>query len=311
MIKQSKKTESIPLTNIPSCSFLQLPSTAASEKIDIAIVGIPFSASTSGAQSAPGAIRMASGGVRPINPRERNNAVKHCNIVDCGDISVVPGMIDETYAATVRGLKPLLDAGAVPICMGGDHSVTLGEIRAVSARHGKLSFVLLDAHHDVYDSYNEGRSRYNAATHLRRAVEEGLVDPGRSVIVGLRTFRDVDDDAEDMGIKVIPIDEVVEQPVSATIDAIHKRIGKKPAFLSFDIDVIDPAFAPGTGSQVPGGLTSREAFSLLRGLDGNAFVGFDLVEVNPQLDDSPTTTRLAAHIIFEIITLVAFKDKKR
>jgi agmatinase len=293
--------------NMNNYSFMRLPDMQNIEHTDIAIIGIPFSSNAFGCQSAPMAIRMASVGVRPSNPAIRTNALHSCCAIDYGDVPVVPGLIHETYNETAKYLKPLLDANIIPICMGGDHSVTLGEIRAMYNRYGKLSFVLLDSHGDVYDSYNEGRDRYNAGTHIKRAIDEGLVKPEKSIIVGLRSFRDIDDDPADLGISVLTTDDVVNAPIEVTIKQIHERIGNDPVFISFDIDVIDPAYAPGTNSQVPGGFTSRETLSIIRGLHGMSFAGFDIVEVNPYLDPSHSTAKLAAHIMFEFMSLIALR----
>jgi agmatinase len=311
-MKAASSTDgSVPVRCLTGNSFADLPASVESGTPDVAILGVPFSSGVTGAQLAPAAIRAASKGVRPTNAALRQNALRHCRAVDCGDIPVVPGMIECTYDEIVKGMKPFVDSGVMTLCMGGDHTVTLGEVRALHSRYGKLGFVLFDAHHDVYDSYADGRVRFNAGTHLRRAIEEGLVDPARTIIVGLRTYRDADDNAEKLGVSVMTIEEVVSAPPSATIERIHQRVSGGPAFLSFDIDVMDPAYAPGTGSQVPGGLTSREALALIRGLDGRLFVGFDVVEVNPALDPSQTTAHLAAHIIFEFIALTAYGGKER
>ena len=293
------------VAHVPPGTFLGLPATRQLAGVDVAIVGIPFSSGGVGSQSAPAAIRAASVGVRPTNPARRANILRSLRAIDYGDLPVVPGMIQETYDEIEAGLRRLLDAGVTPICLGGDHSVTLGELRAIGRRHGPLSMLLLDAHHDVYDSYFEGRVRYNAGTHLRRAIGEGLVDPAHSIIVGLRTFRDVDDDPTALGLGVLTIDDIAGAPAAETAARIRDRVGEGPAFLSFDIDVMDPACAPGTGSPVPGGLTSREALSILRNLEGVPFVGFDLVEVNPSVDPSHITAALGAYLIFEFMSLMA------
>ena len=183
-----------PPAYIPPGTFLGLPATRQTAGIDLAVAGIPFSSSGAGSQGAPAAIRAASVGVRPTNPARRANILRYCRAIDYGDLAVVPGLIQETYDRIEAGLRPLVEASVTPICMGGDHSVTLGQLRALRRRHGPLGIVLMDAHHDCYDGYYEGLVRYNAGTHLRRAIDEGLVDPTRSIIAGLRTFRDVQDD---------------------------------------------------------------------------------------------------------------------
>jgi len=292
---------------IPPGTFLGLPATRQTAGIDIAVAGIPFSSSGAGSQGGPVAIRAASVGVRPTNPARRANILRYCRAIDYGDLAVIAGLIQETYDKIEAGLRPLVEAGVTPICMGGDHSVTLGQLRALCRRHGPLGIALMDAHHDVYDSYYDGLVRYNAGTHLRRAIDEGLVDPARSIIAGLRTFRDVSDDAVTLGLDVLTIDDIANAPIASTVERIRARLGNGPAFLSFDIDVMDPSCAPGTGSPVPGGLTNREALAIVRGLAGISFVGFDIVEINPTLDPSRITAALGAYLIFEFMSLIAHR----
>ena len=288
-----------------SSTYLGLHGIGDVSLVEIAVLGIPFSCGAAGCQDAPAAIRAASVGVRPINPAERANILRTCNVADAGDVPVVSGMVLETYSEIEKKLKPLLHAGILPICMGGDHSVTLGELRAIHERYGKTAVILLDAHGDVYDSYNDGRNRYNAGTHLRRAMDEGLIKVENSVIAGLRTFRDIDDNPENLGFLVLTIEDIIQSPVEDTIRRIRERVGDEKVFISFDIDVVDPAYAPGTNSQVPGGITSREAFAIIRGLKNLPVVGFDVVDINPYIDPSHTTAKLAAHLMFEFICLAA------
>lgn len=289
-------------------SFLGLRSTRRIRQVDVAIVGIPFdTGGAPGSRYAPQAIRAASVGVRSTNSSQRVNILRLCQAIDYGDISVIPGVIEDTYQEITEGLRPLLEANVVPICMGGDHSVTLGELRAMHRRYGGIAWVQLDAHADAYESYFDGKVRYNAGTFVRRAVEENLIDPARSTLIGVRSFRDVDDDARDLGFEVLTMDEIVASPPIALAEHVRARIGGQPAFLSFDIDAIDPACAPATGTQVPGGLTSREALAIVRSLCDISFVGFDVVEVNPLLEGSRTTATLAANLIFEFMSLIALQ----
>jgi agmatinase len=192
--------------------------------------------------------------------------------------------------------------------MGGDHSVTLGELRAMHRRYGEIALVQLDAHADVYESYFDGKVRYNAGTFVRRAVEEGLIDAARSTLIGIRSFRDANDDARRLGFAVFTMDDTTASPPTALAEHVRARIEGRPAFLSFDTDAIDPAYAPATGSQVPGGLTSREALAIVRSLRDISFVGFDVVEVNPLLEGSRTTATLAANLIFEFMSLIALRQ---
>jgi len=292
-------------------SFLGLPAASSvGQAIDLAIVGIPFDGGGApGARYAPRAIRSGCAGIRSSNTLQKENILRLCQAIDYGDLTVIPGCIEETYEEIAKGLKPLLDADIIPICMGGDHSVALGEMRALHQRYGTMALVQMDAHADVYDSYCNGKVKYNAGTFVRRALEEGLIDPARSTLAGIRTYRDVDDDARKLGFDVIPIEELTSCSAASLADRIRKRIRNTVTFLSFDIDVMDPAYAPATGSQVPGGLTSREALAILRALRDIPFKGFDLVEVNPLLENPQTTAILAATLIFEFMSLIAWQKK--
>jgi agmatinase len=195
--------------------------------------------------------------------------------------------------------------GARTLCLGGDHLLVLGELRAQAAVHGPLGLVLLDAHADVWDAYFG--ERYFHGTPFRRALEEGLLDPERSLLAGMRGGVYEESDLSvplELGFEVIPCDELVQLTPEAYAARVRARVGDGPLFLSFDVDVLDPAFAPGTGTPEAGGLTTREALGYVRALRGLGFSGYDVVEVSPPYDGPGQPTAIAAsNVAFELLTL--------
>jgi len=228
-------------------------------------------------------------------------------VADGGDVGITPGNALRTTEQIDAALQPLLRAGIVPVVLGGDHSIVLGELRAQAAVHGPVGLVLLDAHADTWDQYYG--ERYFHGTPFRRAVEEGLLDPSRSLLAGMRgpLYGPADvDQPRDMGFEVIDGDELAALTPGQYGERVRARIGDGPVYMSFDIDVLDPAFAPGTGTPEVAGLYPREAFGFLRALAGIPFTGFDLVEVSPAYDaPGQTTALLGAAVAFEMLALLA------
>jgi agmatinase len=278
--------------------------------VDAAVIGVPFDTATSfrpGARFGPEAIRSASALLRPYHPPLDVNVFDTLSVVDGGDLEITPGNARRTAEQIDAGLAPVLRAGTVPLVLGGDHSVVLGELRAQAAVHGPVGLVLLDAHADTWDQYYG--EKYFHGTPFRRAVEEGLLDPARSVLAGMRgplyTAADVDQPRE-MGFEVIMGDELQSLAPEQYGDLVRERIGDGPVYMSFDIDVLDPAFAPGTGTPEVAGLQPREALAFMRALAGIAFTGFDLVEVSPPYDSPGQVTALhAAAVAYEMLALLA------
>jgi agmatinase len=280
------------------------------EDVDVAAVGVPFDTATSnrpGARFGPEAIRACSTALRPYHPALDVDVFAALSVVDFGDLEVTPGNAERTAGQIAEGLRPLVEAGVVPIVLGGDHSIVLGELRAHAARHGPLALVLLDAHADTWDAYYG--ERYFHGTPFRRAVEEGLLRPERSLIAGLRgPLYSASDlaEAREMGFDLVGCDELRRLPAADYAKRVRDRVGDSPAFFSFDIDVIDPAFAPATGTPEVAGLFSHEAIALIRSLAGTRFCGFDVVEVSPPYDTAAqTTATLAAAIAYEFLALAA------
>jgi agmatinase len=212
-----------------------------------------------------------------------------------------------SYERIREGLEPVHRAGVVPIVLGGDHAVALPELRAAAAVHGPLALVQFDSHADTWDSFFG--EPYNHGTVFRRAVEEELLAPEHSIQVGMRGSLYASGDLEvsrELGFDLVTTDEIRELGIEATIDRIRRRVGDAKAYVSFDVDFVDPAFAPGTGTPEVGGFTSREAQEFVRGLGGIEIVGCDVVEVYPQYDGpGQVTALLAANLGYELLTLIA------
>ncbi len=294
-------------------TFMRLPHVTTTEGVDVAIVGVPFDTGASyrvGARFGPEAIRSVSALLRHHNEVLDVSIFDHCSVVDYGDLPVNPGYIEDSYKMIEEGLLPILDGGVTPIMLGGDHSVTLPELRAMAKTHGPVALIHFDSHTDTGDK-RFGR-RYTHGTPFRRAVEEGLILVDHSIQAGMRGSiysRDSLDDARKMGFDLVTSVEAQEWGIDELIRRIRDRAGDAKAFVSFDIDFVDPAFAPGTGTPEVGGFTSREALRVVRGLRDLDLVGFDLVEVLPQYDLSQITALLAANIVYEFISLIALRKK--
>jgi agmatinase len=290
-------------------TFMLLPVVESPAGLDVALLGIPYDGGTSyrtGARFGPRAVREQSSLIRTWHPVLKVHPFERLRVADCGDVDVVPISIEATYAAISRRLDEVLAAGATPVCVGGDHSVTLAVLRSIARRHGPVGVVHFDAHPDTWDEYFGGK--FFHGTPFRRAVEEGLVEPRRMIQVGIRgPLYGPEDFAfhDEHGIEVVRIEAVKEQGVAWVAQRLARLRGG-PVYCSFDIDAVDPAFAPGTGTPEVGGLTSYEAQALLRSLEGLSLVGADIVEVSP-LYDGPgqVTALLAANLMFELVCLLA------
>jgi len=294
-------------------TFMRLPHVTATEGVDVAVVGVPFDTGASyrvGARFGPEAIRSVSALLRHHNEVLDVSIFDHCSVVDYGDLPINPGYIEDSYKMIEEGLLPVLEGGVTPIMLGGDHSVTLPELRAMAKTHGPVALIHFDSHSDTGDK-RFGR-KYTHGTPFRRAVEEELILVDHSIQAGMRGSiysRDSLDDARKMGFDIVTSVEVQERGIDELIQRIRERVGNAKAFVSFDIDFVDPAYAPGTGTPEVGGFTSSEALRVVRGLKGLDLVGFDLVEVLPQHDPSQITALLAANIVYEFISLIALSKK--
>lgn len=296
-------------------TFMRLPYERDMDKLDVdfAIVGVPFDTAASfraGTRFGPEAIRNVSPLIRTYSYEHQIDIYQYIRGVDFGDVPVIPGDIQETYQRIESELTPLIEKNIIPIVLGGDHSITLGELRAVAKKHGPVALLQFDSHTDVADIHLG--LKYTHATPFKRAIEEGLIDPKHSIQIGMRGSLDGPeeiDDALDLGFQVVRSVELFELGIEKLIEMIKSRVKDKPVFLTFDIDFVDPAFAPGTGTPEIGGVTSREALQILRGLTDINFVGFDVVEVLPLYDHGNITAMLAANVVFEMIALLAVTAK--
>jgi agmatinase len=292
-------------------TFARLPHVALpAGGVDAAVLGAPFDTGTSfrpGARFGPEAIRSASALIRPYHPVHGIDVFARLAVVDGGDLPITPGNARRTAEQLHGALAEVLAAGIVPLVLGGDHSVVLGELRAQAQAHGPVALVLIDAHADTWDQYYG--ERYFHGTPFRRAAEEGLLDCSRSVMAGMRGPLYGADDlqaAHRLGFEVIDGQWLAELSPACFGERVRARVGSGPVFLSFDIDALDPAYAPGTGTPEVAGLSAREALGLLRALAGLRFCGFDVVEVSPPYDSPGQVTALhAAAIAFELLALLA------
>jgi agmatinase len=298
-------------------TFARLPHVPHdTDGVDVAIVGVPFDTATSmrpGARFGPAGIRDASLLLRPWNPAQQVDVFGTLSIADRGDLQVTPGNAERTASQIAAQLEPLVQAGLTTLTLGGDHSIVLGELRAHAEVHGPLGVVLLDAHADTWEQYYG--ERYFHGTPFKRAMEEGLIDPRRSLLAGMRgslyAASDLDE-PRSWGFEIVPCDELRTWTPEQYGARVRERLQDGPAFLSFDIDVLDPAFAPATGTPEVCGLLPHEAIAFLRALRGLRFTGFDLVEVAPPYDTQAQLTALtAANVAYELLTLRALAPAPR
>lgn len=288
-------------------TFMRLPLITDPTQLDVAIAGVPFDTGTSyrpGARFGPRQIRDQSALIRPYNPALEVNPFTRRRIADYGDLPVNPLSIEDSFRRIETGIRTLLDAGVIPLSVGGDHSILLPILRAIHATHGPVGLIQLDAHSDTWDQY--WGIKYCHGTPVRRAIEEGLLAPGRILQVGLRGQLYGADDldyARANRIMMVTADEFHARGV-ATLKRHLPRFRGRPTYLSLDIDVVDPAFAPGTGTPQVGGLSSAQILALVRSLAGIRFVGADVVEVSPPFDSAGITSLLAANLLHEILCIL-------
>ncbi len=297
-----------PFSGIPT--FMRQLASRDLEGVDVAVVGVPFDSGTShrsGTRFGPRKIREASLLLWGFNAVLGIAPAKELKVVDYGDIKVVPVDIRDTMKAITNEIATILSQETLPISLGGDHSITLPLLRAHAAQFGPLAVIHFDSHPDTWNS-EFGDHPYSHGTPFRRALEEQLIDPEAYLQVGIRgpVSDSFDlDEARDLGAQIITINQAFELGIPAVIEKIHAIIGERSAYVSLDIDSVDPAFAPGTGTPEVGGFTSYQMLQLVRGLRGLNLVGFDLVEVSPPYDPSDITAILAANLVFEFLSIKA------
>ena len=297
-------------------TYARLPHVKHLDGVEAAVFGMPWDGGTSfrsGARFGPEGVRSASGMIRTYNAVQKVQVFGALSTIDYGDSPTVPGYIEDTLERITAFVTPLAEAEIPSVGVGGDHSVTLGELRAYAAVHGPLGLVHLDSHTDLWDSYN-GRP-YSHGTMFRRAIEEGLLDPGRMLQAGMRGPLYGEDDEgipEELGVRTIPWVELAEMSPAQLAETARERLDGRPAFLSFDVDFVDAAFCPGTGTPEVGGPTSFQALSYLRALKTLPFISYDVVEVAPAYDGPGQVTSLfAANAVFEMLSMVALAARDR
>lgn len=290
-------------------TFLRLPHVTHYDGADVAVIGLPFDtglAVRTGARFGPRAVREASLTLHPAyNPAQRVAVFERLSVVDAGDARVVAGFTDRSLEAMQAALAQVHEGGAVPLGIGGDHTVTLAELRAAAAAHGALALLHFGAHTDCLRE--SGGERHIHSTVIRRAAEEGVVDPSRSALLGMRGGLDAPDEyeqARELGFTVVPWDDLAQLGTGVVAAAVE-QVGAGKAFVTVDVDFFDPGFAPAVGTPEVGGPTSAQALALIRGCRGLDLAGADVVEVVPELDSSNLTATVAATVAYELLSLMA------
>ena len=296
-------------------TFARLPRIDQVPAADVSIVGVPFDSGVSyrpGARFGPGHVRAASKLLRPYNSTLDISPFAVHQVADCGDIAVNPFNITEAIDSIDSAVTHLRKDGAKVLTIGGDHTIALPNLRSVARDHGPIAVLHFDAHLDTWDTYFG--APYTHGTPFRRASEEGLIDMERSLHMGIRgplySKKDLEDDAV-LGFQVIRSDDYEVDGVASIVERMRRRLDGGPVYVSIDIDVLDPAHAPGTGTPEAGGLTSRELLNTLRGLVGLNVLGAEIVEVAPAYDHAEITGIAAAHVAYELLSVLAVDKETR
>jgi agmatinase len=295
-------------------TFYRLPATSRLDDLDIPIIGVPFDSGASfrvGARFGPRSIREASSLLRPYNRILGVDPYQTLRIDDAGDLTVSPYDPMAALTTIADHYRPLFAEGKTPLTFGGDHSITLPILRAAAEHHGPLALVQFDSHLDTWGAYFG--MEYTHGSFAIRAIEEGLIDPKASTQVGIRGMLFGPEDiqrSDDWGFRTILAEEMAEMSAEQVAENVLERAGIKPIYISFDIDGVDPAFAPGTGTPEVGGPTSLQATMFLQGLRGARIAGADVVEVAPAYDHAGITSLLAARLGLEILGLVALDGRR-
>ena len=290
-------------------TFARLPRIDEVSDVDVAVVGVPFDGGVSyrpGARFGPAHVRASSRLLRPYNPAADVEPFATQQVVDAGDLAVNPFDIETAIREIEDGARSLLERAGRLVTIGGDHTIALPLLRAMAAKHGPVAVVHFDAHLDTWDTYFG--AAYTHGTPFRRASEENLLDRSACLHVGTRgplyAGSDLADDTG-LGFQVVGSVEMDDLGARGVVERIRDRVGDRPVYVSVDIDVLDPAFAPGTGTPEAGGLSSRELMAILRGFAELNLVGADVVEVAPAYDHAEITGIAAAHVMYEVLSALA------
>ena len=319
MVDDSDRFQPTPMAKMPRfadiSTFMRLPQVEDPAGIDIAMIGVPFDGGTTnraGARHGPRQVREMSTMIRRVNHVSKLAPFKLCRCADLGDVQINPIDLMQSLDNIEQFFTGVHDAGATPLSVGGDHLVSLPILRAI-AKDKAVGMVHFDAHSDTTDEYFGG-SRYTHGTPFRRAIEEGLLDPERVVQIGVRgSLHDVDDLDWPLaqGVRIITMEEAYDLGCDGVIAEALRVVGDGPVYVSFDVDGLDPVYAPGTGTPEVGGLTTHEAQRMIRGLQGLDLIGGDVVEVAPPYDPSGNTAMVAATMMFEILCVLADARARR
>ncbi|KAB1638591.1 MULTISPECIES: agmatinase [unclassified Pseudoclavibacter] len=293
-------------------TFALLPRVDEVEQLDVAILGVPFDSGVSyrpGARFGPAHVRQSSRLLRPYHPTLDVSPFAAQQVADAGDVPVNPFDIEEALGTVEAAAKALSDTGAKIVTIGGDHTIALPLLRNMARIHGPVAMLHFDAHLDTWDTYFG--AAYTHGTPFRRAFEEGLLDTDALSHVGTRGplygKQDLEDD-ERFGFGIVSSADIYRRGADAVVQQLRERIGDRPLYISIDIDVLDPAHAPGTGTPEAGGMTSRELLEILRGLADLNVVGADVVEVSPAYDHAELTGVAAAHVVYELVSMFAVRS---
>ncbi|MEL6621285.1 MAG: agmatinase [Pseudomonadota bacterium] len=290
-------------------TFMRAPLVSSLSDIDIALVGVPFDGGVTnrpGARHGPREVRNQSSLMRSIHPTTRENPYEQCRIGDYGDVAFQnPYDLEACVEQIHTAYREIADAGVVPLTCGGDHCISYPILKALSGSEA-FGLIHIDAHTDTWDQF--GGSKFMHGTPFRRAVEAGAIDPKRTIQIGIRGAQNSSegwDYSDSTGMKVVFMDEVDRRGIDAVAAEARALVGDRPTYVSFDIDALDPAYAPGTGTPEAGGLTSREAIALLRQLRGLNLIGADVVEVSPPFDVGGITALNGATLMYELLSLLS------
>ncbi len=300
-----------PFMGIPS--FMRQPATRDLQGVDVAVMGIPYDSATShrsGTRFGPRKIREMSLIIWGYNSTLNIRPTDHLNIVDYGDVSIIPTSIEHTMQAITETASKVIQSGCTLISLGGDHSTALPLLRAHAKHYGPVNVVHIDAHIDTWEAEFESVP-YSHGTPFRYALQEGLIRKDGYIQVGIRGPVSGENDYAEalaLGARMITIHEVMEKGILAVVEEIQQRI-QGPLYISLDIDSADPAYAPGTGTPEVGGLSSYQLLQLVRGLHGLDIIGADVVEVSPPYDHGDITSVLAANLVFEYLSLLALRKR--
>lgn len=297
-------------------TMMRLPSATTPAGLDAAFIGVPFDIGTSnrtGTRFGPREIRNESVLLRPFNMATNTSPFEHLQVADLGDVATNPYNLLDSIALIESAYHKMMEHDFIPLSIGGDHTITLPILRAIARKHGPVGLIHVDAHADINDDMFGEKIAHG--TVFRRAYEEGLLNPSKVIQIGLRGtgYSSADFDwSRDKGFRVVQVEECWHRSLKPLMAEVHEKMGRtSPVYLSFDIDGIDPSFAPGTGTPEVGGLSVWQALEIIRGAQGLNLVGADLVEVSPPYDTTGNTALLGANLLYEMLCVLPRKRDKK